>query len=55
MLTTARYWRENPQRYRMEAGACTSCGRTWFPPRRVCADCGGREFGTKVLPGEGKV
>jgi uncharacterized OB-fold protein len=57
MLTTARYWRETPQRYRYEAGKCTACGKVWFPPRRVCGngDCRGREFETVVLPGEGKV
>ncbi|MHC4548929.1 MAG: Zn-ribbon domain-containing OB-fold protein [Planctomycetota bacterium] len=55
MLTTARYWRENPQRYRLEAGKCTGCGTVFFPPRRVCAQCGGRAFETVNLPAEGKV
>ena len=55
MLTTARYWRENPQRYRLEAGQCTSCGSVWFPPRRICAECHGREFETVKLPDHGKV
>ena len=55
MLTTARYWRENPQRYRLEAGKCSSCGSVHFPPRRVCKDCHGREFETVTLPDEGQV
>lgn len=54
-LTTARYWREVPQRYRMEAAKCTACGEIHFPPRRVCMECGKREFETVVLPDTGKV
>ncbi len=53
MLTTARFWRETPQRYRMEAGRCTSCGKVWYPPRRICGECKGREFETVRLPDEG--
>jgi uncharacterized OB-fold protein len=55
MSTVARNWREIPQRYRMEAGKCTSCGTVWFPPRRICSECKGREFTTVVLPEEGEV
>jgi uncharacterized OB-fold protein len=54
-LTTARYWREVPQRYRLEAGKCTACGEVHFPPRRVCMKCGKREFTTVALPDTGKV
>ncbi len=54
-LTTARYWREIPQRYRMEAGKCTACGEVHFPPRRVCMKCGKQEFETVVLPDTGTV
>ncbi len=54
-LTTARYWREVPQRYRMEAGKCTACGEVHFPPRRVCMKCGKQEFETVVLPDTGTV
>ena len=53
--TPSRYWRENPQRYRMEAGKCTKCGEIHFPPRRICMKCGAREFTTIVLAEEGKV
>ena len=55
MQTTARYWREIPQRYRTEAGKCSSCGTVYFPPRRVCAECAGREFTDVVLSNKGKV
>lgn len=57
MSTAARYWREIPQRYRLEAGKCTGCGKTWFPPRRVCGHdgCQSREFETVNLPDEGRI
>ena len=40
----ARYWREIPQRYRLEAGKCKGCGRIYFPPRLVCAECKSKDF-----------
>ena len=52
-MSTARYWRENPQRYRMEAARCTRCGRTWFPPREICPSCRNVAFETTRLAGEG--
>ncbi len=55
MSYTARYWREVPQRYRLEAGRCTSCDKVYFPPRRICAECKNRKFETVNLPSEGKV
>jgi uncharacterized OB-fold protein len=33
-----------PQRYRLEAAKCKSCGKLAFPPRLICAGCGAREF-----------
>jgi len=54
-MSTARYWRENPQRYRMEAARCTRCGRTWFPPREICPSCRNVAFETTRLAGEGAV
>jgi uncharacterized OB-fold protein len=44
MPTPSRYWREIPQRYRLEAAKCRSCGFVAFPPRVVCPTCRGREF-----------
>lgn len=55
MLTPQRYWREIPQRYRLEAGKCKGCGKVHFPPRLVCDSCKGREFETVNLPDEGKI
>lgn len=53
-MPSARYTREIPQRYRLEAGKCSSCGKIYYPPRRVCP-CGGREFETVTLSDTGKV
>ena len=55
MSTSARYWREIPQRYRLEASKCKGCGAIWFPPRLVCAECGKREFEAHKLADQGKV
>ncbi len=55
MSTPPRYWREIPQRYRLEAGKCKKCGRVYFPPRLVCADCKSREFETVKLSEEGEI
>jgi uncharacterized OB-fold protein len=46
----ARYWREIPQRYRLEASRCTACGAIWFPPRAICPSCRARAFETVRLP-----
>jgi uncharacterized OB-fold protein len=55
MSTSARYWREIPQRYRLEASKCKGCGSVWFPPRLICADCGKRQFEQVTLADRGKV
>lgn len=55
MSTSARYHREIPQRYRLEAAKCSKCGKIEYPPRLACSGCGGREFSTEVLPFEGKL
>ena len=54
-MLSPRYHREKPQRYRLEAGKCSSCGKIHFPPRVVCKECGGREFTVEQLPSRGKV
>ncbi len=51
----ARYWREMPQRYRLEAGKCTRCGKIGFPPRLICPKCGNRKFDKVKLADEGVV
>jgi uncharacterized OB-fold protein len=55
MSTSARYWREIPQRYRLEAAKCTKCGKVHYPPRLICNECKGREFETEELPRDGKL
>jgi len=55
MSTSARYWREIPQRYRLEASKCKGCGAVWFPPRLICAECGKRDFEGVRLADQGKV
>ena len=54
-MITARYHREIPQRYRLEAGKCTKCGYVAFPPRLVCPKCNAKKFKTIVLNDEGKL
>lgn len=54
-MSVPKYWREIPHRYRLEAGKCTTCGKISFPDRRVCPDCGGREFETIQLQRQGKL
>ncbi|MGQ9672762.1 MAG: Zn-ribbon domain-containing OB-fold protein [Candidatus Aminicenantales bacterium] len=55
MPTPSRFWREIPQRYRLEAGRCKNCGFIAFPPRLICPACKGREFETTRLPETGKI
>lgn len=54
-MATSRFWREIPQRYRLEASKCKRCGREYFPPRAVCPECKSYEMEKVVLPSEGKV
>lgn len=55
MSTSARYWREIPQRYRLEASKCKGCGKVWFPPRLICPNCHKRSFEQVKLPDKGKL
>ena len=54
-MITARYHREIPQRYRLEASKCSKCGHITFPPRLVCPECKGKAFETMKLSDEGKL
>ena len=54
-MSTARAWREYPQRYRYEAAVCKKCGKWFFPPRLVCDACHGREFTTQAMRRTGKI
>jgi uncharacterized OB-fold protein len=55
MSTPSRYWREIPQRYRLEANKCKSCGRIYFPPRLICSECKKRELEPTKLAEKGRV
>lgn len=54
-MPSPRYWREIPQRYRLEANKCVKCGKVLFPPRLICPNCGAKEFEKVRLSDEGKV
>jgi hypothetical protein len=54
-MPSPRYAKEIPQRYRLEANKCNSCGKVFFPPRLVCSECGNKEFEQVRLSNEGKV
>ncbi|MDH4223137.1 MAG: Zn-ribbon domain-containing OB-fold protein [candidate division Zixibacteria bacterium] len=54
-MSSPRYWREIPQRYRLEAGKCKKCGKVFFPPRLICDACKSREFEKIILQKEGKL
>ncbi len=55
MPTPSRYWREIPQRYRLEAGKCKNCSYVAFPPRQICPRCQSRQFEAITLADSGKV
>lgn len=55
MSSSARYWREIPQRYRLEGSKCKGCGKVWFPPRLICPECGKRSFEMVRLSDRGKL
>lgn len=54
-MSSPRYWREMPQRYRYEATKCEGCGKVHFPPRPVCPGCGSRKSAPTTLAPEGHV
>ena len=54
-MNVPKHWRENPRRYRMEAGKCRNCGEIYFPGRLVCPECGHMEFEKLNLSGRGKL
>lgn len=54
-MSVSSYWREIPQRYRLEAGKCSQCGKIFYPPRLICDACKSREFEPVKLANEGKI
>ncbi len=55
MSTPSRYWREIPQRYRLEANTCEACRIKFFPPRLICPQCKRRDLIPTKLAERGKV
>lgn len=41
------------QRLRLEAARCSGCDTLVYPQRPLCPACGGTDFATQVLSGEG--
>jgi uncharacterized OB-fold protein len=54
-MISPKYFREIPQRYRLEAGKCKKCGQIYFPPRLICPECKSNQFETIRLNPEGKL
>jgi uncharacterized OB-fold protein len=54
-MPSPRYTREIPERYRLEAGRCTSCGAVAYPLRQICSGCRGDSFETFNLSRGGVV
>lgn len=54
-MPSARYTREIPQRFRLEAQKCEDCGKISFPPRLICPDCGSQNFSNTRLSETGTV
>jgi hypothetical protein len=54
-MPSPRYWREIPNRFRLEAARCRGCGKLAFPPRRVCPSCRKQDWAPVKLSWEGKV
>ena len=55
MATPSRYWREIPQRYRLEANRCPQCDLKFFPPRLICPECRSRDLEKAKLAETGKI
>ncbi len=54
-MQVAKYWREIPKRYRLEAGKCSGCKSIHFPERLICPECGSKTFDKINLTGKGKL
>ncbi|MGQ9619053.1 MAG: Zn-ribbon domain-containing OB-fold protein [Candidatus Aminicenantia bacterium] len=54
-MSVPRYWREIPQRYRLEAGKCKKCGYIAFPLRQICPECKNTDFELVRLSDRGTI
>ncbi len=49
------YWRTRQFRYRLMGTKCEKDGKVYFPPRKLCPECGEILNKTVLLPRTGKV
>ena len=54
-MSIPRYWREIPQRYRLEAAKCNKCGNTQIPVFKICPKCGSHDITMEKSPSTGKL
>lgn len=54
-MSTQRFWREIPRRYRLEASRCRKCGKTYLPSRMSCPECRTSEFERVRMPDRGTI
>ncbi|MFA6166943.1 MAG: Zn-ribbon domain-containing OB-fold protein [Gemmatimonadaceae bacterium] len=54
-MPSPRYWREVPNRFRLEATRCSACGKVNFPARAICPACRGTASEKVTLTREGMV
>ncbi|MEW6105762.1 MAG: Zn-ribbon domain-containing OB-fold protein [Bacillota bacterium] len=54
-MSTQRFWREIPRRYRLEASRCRKCRKDYLPSRKVCPECESTEFDVVRMPDRGTV
>ncbi len=50
----APFW-EGARKGELRMPRCTGCGRSWFPPRPMCAACHGTEFQWERVSGRGTI
>ena len=54
-MPSPRYWREIPNRYRLEGARCRDCDKVTYPARRLCPGCRGDHLDRMNLSPKGKV
>ncbi len=54
-MPSPRYWREVPERFRLEAVKCKACGKVIYPVRVICPSCRGEDLEDVKLSRTGKV
>ena len=54
-MSVPRYWREIPERSRLECVKCKECDHVLYPPRSRCDRCGSYSFEPYTLPNKGKL